>query len=654
MATRVLLVEDNPDDAFLLEEVLHQDFSDQFQITHVERLSEALQSLEKSRYEVVLLDLGLPDSLGLGTFLRLQGHFPEVATVVLSGLNDEEFAMKAVQSGAQDYLVKGQGDPFLLVRAIRYAIERKRGEQALRESEKRYRLLAENVTDVIWTIDLNARFTYVSPSVSRLTGFQPEEIMARPLLANFTPASLQIAQEVLGRAIQEVRRGRTDSFSPLTLELEILRKDGSSIWTESKVVLFRDDHNRPIGFLGTTRDITERKQADEALRESHSRLQEALDELKRTQQQIVQQERLRALGQMASGIAHDFNNVLQPVLGGTELLLNFPDSLNDREKVLERLQLIHTATQDAANVVRRLREFYRCRNDNEPFLPLHLNQMVEQAILLTQPCWKDEAMARGVTYHLQSYLEEVPLIEGNEGDLRQALTNLIFNAIDAMPSGGTITFRTRLEGSDVVLEVSDTGIGMSEEVRRRCLEPFFSTKGQRGTGLGLAAVYGILQRHGGTIDIESQIGHGATFILRFPLQKQSEAPISGAAGDPLPHPLRVLCVDDEPLVREIIVSYLTRDGHIVEEATDGFEGLRKFQAGQFDLVVTDRAMPEMNGVQLGMAIKQKSPHTPVILVTGFGTLMEAAREKPGGVDYVVSKPLTMEQLRKAIQAVMGG
>lgn len=651
MPTPLLLVEDNPDDAFLLEETLQEDFSNQFQITHVERLAEALQLLEGGEFEVVLLDLGLPDSLGLETFLRVHQRFPEVATVVLSGLDDEEFAIKAVQAGAQDYLVKGQGDHFLLVRAIRYAIERKRGEQALRESEKRYRLLAENVTDVIWTLDLNARFTYVSPSVTRLTGFRPEEFMARPLLANFTPTSQQIVEKTFRQILQELQQGKTENFSPQILELEILRKDGSSLWTESLVSLLRDDYNRPVGFVGTTRDITERKQAEEALRESHQRLEEALDELKRTQQQIIQQERLSALGQMASGIAHDFNNVLQPVLGVTELLLAFPDSLNDREKVIRRLQTIHTATQDAANVVRRLREFYRCNGD-ESFKLLDLSEVVEQAILLTQPRWKDEALARGLTYHLQSDLEEVPTIEGNEGDLRQALTNLIFNAIDAMPHGGTITFRTRTEGHHVVLEVSDTGVGMTEEVRRRCLEPFFSTKGQRGTGLGLAAVYGILQRHRGSIDIESQPGQGTTFLLRFPIRKQTESPVSSVAGSSLSPSLRVLCVDDEPMVREVIASYLTQDGHIVEEATDGAEGLEKFQAGRFDLVVTDRAMPGMNGVQLGLAVKQKAPDTPVILLTGFGSLMEVTGEKPVGVDYVVSKPVTMEQLRKAVQTVI--
>jgi PAS domain S-box-containing protein len=649
MAIHVLLVEDNPDDAFLLGAVLREDFSWRFQITHVERLSEALQLLEGRDFEVVLLDLGLPDSWGLETFLRLHQRFPEVATVVLSGLDDEEFAIKAVQAGAQDYLVKGQWDHLGLVRAIRYAIERKRVERALRESEKRYRLLAENVTDVIWTADLNGWVTYVSPSITPLTGFQPEEILARPLLAHFSPSSQRIVQE----ALQEVQAGEAFSGFPRTLELELLRKDGSCFWTESRVTVLRDDHNQAIGFLGSTRDITERKQAEEALRESHQRLQEALEELRRTQQQIIQQERLSALGQMASGIAHDFNNVLQPVLGGTELLLAFPDSLNDREKVIKRLQTIHTATQDAANVVRRLREFYR-RNGDESFVPLHLNQVVEQAILLTQPRWKDEALARGLAYHLQRDLREVPTIEGNEGDLRQALTNLIFNAIDAMPAGGTITFRTRTENHHVVLEVSDTGVGMTEEVRRRCLEPFFSTKGQRGTGLGLAAVYGILQRHGGSIDIESQPGQGTTFILRFPIQKPNGAPVSNAAGRPLSHSLRVLCVDDEPLVREVIVSYLTQDGHIVEEANDGAEGLRKFQAGRFDLVVTDRAMPGMNGVQLGLEIKQKAPDTPVILLTGFGSLMEVTGEKPEGVDYVVGKPVTMEQLRRAIQTVVAG
>ena len=225
--------------------------------------------------------------------------------------------------------------------------------------------------------------------------------------------------------------------------------------------------------------------------------------MKQTQQNIIQQERLRALGQMASGIAHDFNNALTPILGFSELLLKRSEGLDDRDTVERYLRMMNMAAQDAATVVgnSRLREFYRKREEGENFAPASLHDLVGQAISLTQPRWKDEAQAKGITIKMETDLQEVPLIIGDESELREALTNLVFNAVDAMPDGGTITLRTRRDGNQVVLEVSDTGTGMTEEVRQRCLDPFFTTKGAHTssrTGMGLAMVYGIVQRHEGS------------------------------------------------------------------------------------------------------------------------------------------------------------
>ena len=244
-----------------------------------------------------------------------------------------------------------------------------------------------------------------------------------------------------------------------------------------------------------------------------SQLEAAYAELKQTQQNIIQQERLRALGEMASGIAHDFNNALTPILGFSELLLKRSEGLDDRDTVERYLRMMNMAAQDAATVVSRLREFYRKREEGENFAPASLHDLVGQAISLTQPRWKDEAQAKGITIKMEIDLQEVPLIIGDESELREALTNLVFNAVDAMPDGGTITLRTRRDGNQVVLEVSDTGTGMTEEVRQRCLDPFFTTKGTHGTGMGLAMVYGIVQRHEGTLDIESEADKGTTLIL---------------------------------------------------------------------------------------------------------------------------------------------
>ena len=232
------------------------------------------------------------------------------------------------------------------------------------------------------------------------------------------------------------------------------------------------------------------------------------------------------------------------------------------------------------------------------------------------------------------------------------LANLIFNAVDAMPKGGTITVRARSEGACVRLEVSDTGIGMSDEVRQRCLEPFFTTKGQHGTGLGLSLVHTTIQRHGGTLTIESQPGRGSTFVALLPVLDEPDGHAENADSRESLRPLHILLVDDDPLVRKSVVAQLNTQAHVVETASNGREGLDRFASGRFDLVVTDRAMPEMGGDQLAATIERSAPETPVIMLTGFGDLMSAKGEHPVGVDAVVSKPVTLDALTRAILKVI--
>lgn len=231
------------------------------------------------------------------------------------------------------------------------------------------------------------------------------------------------------------------------------------------------------------------------------------------------------------------------------------------------------------------------------------------------------------------------------------LTNLILNAVDAMPDSGILTIRTRPEREAVVVEVSDTGVGMTEDVRHRCLEPFFTTKGERVTGLGLAMVYGIIRRHRGTLGVDSEPGRGTTVLFRLPVATGRDGEITRDAAEAPSRQLRILIVNDEPTMRELLTEFLTCDGHAVETATNRREGLEKFHAGWFDLVVTDRGMPEMSGDQLATAIKRAAPDKPIIVLTGFGDLMETSGEKPAGVDLVVGKPVTLPALREAVAKV---
>lgn len=380
-------------------------------------------------------------------------------------------------------------------------------------------------------------------------------------------------------------------------------------------------------------------------------LEKTIEELRETQHQVIQQERMRALGTMASGIAHDLNNGLSIILGYGDMLLMDSKTFPPESTARADLGKIVLAGHDNAELVKRLREFYRPSDTREHRQAVNLNELIEQAISLTEPRWQSQANARNATIRVKKDLGQVPMIAGVPAELREVFTNLIFNAVDAMPRGGRLTFRTRGKRDRVRLEISDTGTGMTEEVRRRCLEPFFTTKGERGSGLGLAMSYGIIRRHGGTIDIESELNRGTTFTIYLPVTKEALQPIVDGPEKTM-RPLRVLVVDDQPAIREIVSAYLTEDRHMVATAGTSREAMEKFCTERFDLVITDRAMPEGNGDELAATIKELQPREPIIMLTGFADLMNGSSEPSRNVDFVLSKPARLDDLRKAILAVM--
>ena len=377
-------------------------------------------------------------------------------------------------------------------------------------------------------------------------------------------------------------------------------------------------------------------------------LENALEKLCNAQDQVVKQERRSALSMMASGIAHDFNNALTMILGYGELLLPWFQKAAPDAKEQAYLKHILAAAQDATHVVSRLREYSRPAEADELRAPLEVNALCEQAIAFTTPKWKAKARATGSTIEVKTDFGEVPQVLACAPELRESLTNLIFNAVDAMPTGGTITVATRSDGPNVRIEVTDTGTGMSEEAAARCLEPFFSTKGDRGTGLGLAVVYGIIQRHGGTIEITSEIGKGTTFSLVLPATDQmAEASSVGEVAE-VNRILNILIVDDQEIICELIAAHLSADGHNVVTISDPLEAMPRFETESFDLVITDQSMPGMSGEQLAKKIRVRSPDTHVIMLTGFGDDLLTDGKAPEGIEWVLSKPVSSEELRRAI------
>jgi CheY-like chemotaxis protein len=370
---------------------------------------------------------------------------------------------------------------------------------------------------------------------------------------------------------------------------------------------------------------------------------------------------------MASGIAHDINNAISPITLYAEALLETEPGLSERGRGY--LEIIQRAIDDVAQTVARMREFYRPREPEVALVAVDVNRLVQQVIDLTRARWSDMPQKRGTAVEVQMDLApRLPAILGAEGEIRDALINVIFNAVDAMPEGGKMTVSTRVglkgpkergeergrsDNECVEIDVIDTGVGMDEDTRRRCLEPFFTTKGERGTGLGLAMVYGAMRRHEAEIEIESAPGQGTTVRFRFPVAPVIPADSTGPVRTPIASPMRILAIDDDPLVLKSLSDTLGGDGHDVTAADGGQAGIDAFLAAQargepFPIVISDLGMPYVDGRKVCAAIKTAAPRTFIVLLTGWGQRLVADGDVPPQVDRVLSKPPKLRELREAL------
>jgi CheY-like chemotaxis protein len=323
------------------------------------------------------------------------------------------------------------------------------------------------------------------------------------------------------------------------------------------------------------------------------------------------------------------------------------------------LQTIEQSSKDGAETVRRIQEFSGMRKDKE-FAPLSLNELITDVTNVTQPRWKEQTLKKGIQIELTKKLGKIPKILGNPAELREVLTNIVFNAVDAMPNGGEIAITTSVQAEDwVEVRIADTGIGMTEEVKKRVFDPFFTTKGVTNTGLGMSVSYGIIKRHGGEILIESQPGKGTTFIIHLPTGYVNEIPeekvVRPAALTPTvqgTEGARILVIDDEDSVRKILYQMLKAKGYQVVVASSGEEGIERFKQEPFDLVFTDLGMPRMSGWEVGRALKEIDPKIPIALITGWGVELNREKMKETGIDLVVSKPFNFDQVVRLVSEAM--
>jgi len=632
--TDLLIVEDNLSQLLTLAALLQREG---FRVVGCGSMAEAVEQLDGGEFAVAIVDLRLPDGDGSNLFETFQAKAHQTRIIVHTGFGSLESAKKALNHRVFAYVEKA-GHPAELISEIHRAIEDYLGE-SLQATETRYRMLMESANDAIFVADAE-------------TGML--------LDAN------QKAQELIGRSSEEIRQMHQSDLHPAEEreyyteifkqavaqdggfigDLHVVHRDGHTIPIEISSSVITIDGKRLI--QGIFRDLTEHRRSLQELQTSKRRLEEALDELTQTQHQVIQQERLRALGQMASGIAHDLNNSLSPVLGYAELMASAPD-LPDHLR--EWLDCIQTGARDAAAVVERLREFYRPEPAGAIIEVVSLDDVLRQIPELTRPKWRDEAQRTGRSIAFELKVEDPVIVLGNSSELRELLTNLIFNAVDAMPSGGRITLSLDATAECAIVEVADSGVGMTEDVAGRCFEPFFTTKGTEGTGLGLSVCHGIIQRHGGQIEIDTRPGRGTTFRIVLPLAENSGSPELKEVKAPLPKH-RLLYIDDDHRLREVVLTLLEQLGQQVDLADGGATGLEMVQTHDYDVVVTDLGMPEIDGREVTRIIRSIRPETPIIMVTGWGSHLSRVRiDAAVEPDQLVAKPVTLSKLRKALEKV---
>ena len=591
-ASQILIAEDSATQAKQLQHTLEQHG---YRVTGTANGRLALEAARRNKPALIISDVIMPEMNGYELCRRVKtdARMADVPVILVTTLSDPHDVIRGLECGADNFILKPY-DTGQLLRRIQFVLV----NSQMRRSEQ---------PDMGLEIMFSGQKHFITA----------DRLQILNLLLSTYEAAIDRNKEL--SSTRDTLRQTNAQLQQLTQELE--------------------DRVRV-----RTREL---ERSNEALRQA--------------QQALIQQERLRALGQMASGIAHDINNAISPISLYTESLLERETNLSAGAR--DRLVTIQRAIDDVAQTVARMREFYRPRELQLKLMDVDLNALVQQVIDLTRARWSDQPQRRGIMIELRTDLApDLPDIHGADSEIRDALTNLIFNAVDAMPEGGIIQVRTSVlasttetgtPGPHVRLEVRDTGIGMDEDTRQRCLEPFFTTKGNRGTGLGLAMVYGMAQRHGAALEIDSKRGDGTTMRLLFPVSAAASGSTARVPVLKMPSStLRLLIVDDDPVLTESLRNALTGDGHCVTVAHGGQAGIDAFHSAQqtpepFDVVITDLGMPYVDGRQVVDSVRATEPRTPIILLTGWGQRL-ADNEQPPRADRLLSKPPRLRELRAAL------
>ena len=635
----VLLVEDNPGDATLIREYLRDVDASRFSLVNVARLKEALELLEHGRWGAILLDLSLPDSCGLETLDRVRLPAPDVPVVILTGNHDERLAMEAIQKGAQDYLVKGQLDGQVLTRALRYAIERARSEREFDQQARIMESVFNSMGDGVLVVDGDGQVLLVNKEAERIIGGpfpdRLDEEFAQVIGIFRTDCKTLVRAEEL--SLSRAIRGQKVDNEEFFIRNENIPQ-GRFIRVTARPLLSSRGEIR--GGVTMLRDVTETRTLE---------------------QQLQHSQRMESVGRLAGGIAHDFNNILMVINGYASMIAaRLPDDQGLRDDLSEVIK----AGDRAAALTGQLLAFSR-KQVMEP-------KIVSPAVVLNQ---MEKMLKRLLGEDIELRLDLDPStgqIKVDVGQVEQVLMNLGANARDAMPDGGELTIHTKnveLEkgqlpadtkatpGSFVSVELLDTGEGMDEGTIENLFEPFFTTKERgKGTGLGLATVFGIVRQSGGHINVTSSPGKGTTFQLLFPRAFQSASVPSGKKSEARTGTKEetVLLVEDEDAVRTLVSRILKKHGYTVLAAPDGKRAMEAAtsHSGPIDVLLTDVIMPGTKGPVLARQIRESRPSVRVIYISGYqddAVVRDSNLEE--GTRFL-SKPVDEQSILNALREVL--
>jgi nitrogen-specific signal transduction histidine kinase/ActR/RegA family two-component response regulator len=474
----------------------------------------------------------------------------------------------------------------------------------------------DNALVGVYKSNMNGDMVYANHALSNMFGYvTPEEMMSGGILQIYKNKE---DRDSLVTKLQA--SGCVDEF-----ECECVKKDGSGV----DIILTATLEDNIIS--GMMINITSRKRMEKIL---------------------IQSEKLRAMGVMAAGIAHDFNNVLAIINGYTQLL---EGSCEGNEELLNGFRAINKAVEDGSETVRRLSEFTRMEKSTAKHVSVNMVEVVEQSINFSKPKWKDVAQASGATYEIDTEgLTSVRDVLGNPAELREIVINLINNAIDAMSGGGRITFRTWEKGHSIFMSMADNGCGMSKEVQSKIFDPFYTTKGVEGSGLGMSVSYGIVGKHGGSIDVISQVGKGTVFTIELPIATETifpETPVEPVI-DIEAAKYHILVVDDVKEISDLLYVFLTRQGYNVDSVQSGDEAIKKLEKECYDLVICDLGMPQVSGWDVIKVADSLENKPKIGLITGWADMLDSLNKDDMGVDFIVSKPIKYKQLSTIIKETL--